>query len=124
MTLEPGRRPSDTDRLRAMTELTEHLGSGRLGPTEFECRCAAVAAATDRVQLAELFADLPRATPPAPQPLPRRTGLRRAAVLVATTAAAMVVAVTGNWVWLIPLVGVVAVVLTRICESGHRPPAR
>ncbi|MEU5763780.1 DUF1707 domain-containing protein [Nocardia sp. NPDC047648] len=90
------------DRERAMRELTHHLGTGRLSLTEFDELSAAVAAATTRSQLAELFADLPGSTPPPAEvtptnPLPRLVVLAGAAVVFSVVLAVT----TGNWLWLL-----------------------
>ncbi len=90
------------DRERAMRELTHHLGTGRLSLTEFDELSAVVAAATSKSQLAELFADLPGSTPPAPEvipvnPLPRLVVLAGAAVIFSVVLAVT----TGNWLWLL-----------------------
>ncbi|MDE1673364.1 MULTISPECIES: DUF1707 SHOCT-like domain-containing protein [Nocardia] len=90
------------DRERAMRELTHHLGAGRLSLTEFDELSAVVAAATSKSQLAELFADLPGSTPPAPEaipvnPLPRLVVLAGAAVIFSVVLAVT----TGNWLWLL-----------------------
>ncbi|WP_174187127.1 DUF1707 SHOCT-like domain-containing protein [Nocardia barduliensis] len=90
------------DRERAMRELTHHLGTGRLSLTEFDELSAAVAAATSRSQLAELFADLPGTTPPAAEvvpvnPLPRLVVLAGAAVVFSVVLAVT----TGSWLWLL-----------------------
>ncbi|MEU7632250.1 DUF1707 domain-containing protein [Nocardia sp. NPDC049190] len=93
---------SIADRERALRELTQHLGAGRLGLTEFDELSAAVAAATSKSQLAELFADLPGSTPPPPvvqptNPLPRMAVLAGAAVVFAV----VLTVSTGNWLWLL-----------------------
>ncbi|MGO4617633.1 DUF1707 domain-containing protein [Nocardia sp. 2YAB30] len=93
---------SIADRERAMRELTQHLGAGRLSLTEFDELSAVVAAATSKSQLAELFADLPGGTPQAPElpptnPLPRLAVLAGAAVVFAVVLALS----TGNWLWLL-----------------------
>jgi hypothetical protein len=91
------------DRERAMRELTHHLGTGRLSLAEFDELSAAVAAATKRSQLAELFADLPGSTPPPAEvtptnPLPRLVVLAGAA---AGWSQVVLAVTTGNWLWLL-----------------------
>lgn len=93
---------SIADRERALRELTQHLGTGRIGLAEFDELSAAVAAATSKAQLAELFADLPGSTPPAPEvtpanPLPRLVVLAGTAVVFSVVLAVT----TGNWLWLL-----------------------
>lgn len=58
-----GIRVSDAERNLAVTALWEHLGTGRLRPGEHEERCALATAATTRVELEALFADLPAPHP-------------------------------------------------------------
>lgn len=101
----PGARITVGERERALRELAEHLGAGRLTLTEYEDRAAAAAAATTTPELAVLFTDLPGAVPPpAPaQPADPTTGF---AVMAGCTAAfALVLAlVFGGWLWLVLLV--------------------
>ncbi|WP_280457888.1 DUF1707 domain-containing protein, partial [Nocardia carnea] len=70
----PGARITVGERERALRELAEHLGAGRLTLTEYEDRAAAAAAATTTPALAVQLTDLTRALPPAaPGPPPQTT---------------------------------------------------
>ncbi|MGQ4619671.1 DUF1707 domain-containing protein [Nocardia sp. R7R-8] len=97
-----GTPTSLADRERALRELTHHLGTGRLTLAEFDELSAAVAAATSKSQLAELFADLPGSTPLLAEitpvgPLPRLIVPAGAAVVFSVVLAVT----TGNWLWLL-----------------------
>ncbi|WP_330232487.1 DUF1707 domain-containing protein [Nocardia sp. NBC_00508] len=93
---------SIADRERALRELTQHLGAGRIGLTEFDELSAVVAAATSKAQLAELFAELPGSTPPAPEVTPTNPLPRLAVLAGAAAVFSVVLAVTtGNWLWLL-----------------------
>ncbi|GAA4905045.1 uncharacterized protein DUF1707 [Actinomycetospora succinea] len=76
-----GLRVGDADRTAALDALGDHLAAGRLDVDEFGDRSARAAVAVHRVDLAELFTDLPAPhptlpeapRPPAPAaPAPRR----------------------------------------------------
>jgi hypothetical protein len=54
-----GPRASDRERERVIERLTRALGHGRLTPTEFDERVAAVYACVGRDELAALTDDLP-----------------------------------------------------------------
>ncbi|MEV0360946.1 DUF1707 domain-containing protein [Nocardia sp. NPDC050697] len=100
-------RAGDADRERALRELSEQLGSGRLSLPEFEVRSAAVAGAESRAELAESFADLPHAIPPGPPGPSPRPGVRRALLAAALACAALLLtALTGQWAWLLTLLAV------------------
>jgi len=55
-----GLRVSDSDRDRAIAELSEHFQAGRLSTEEFEERTGRALQARTASDLAELFTDLPR----------------------------------------------------------------
>ncbi|MGY4098705.1 DUF1707 domain-containing protein [Nocardia sp. R16R-3T] len=102
MTEAHASRITVTERERALEQLSQHLGAGRLSLTEFDERSAIAAAATTKGQLAELFADLPGVIPPAP-PTPTGNALQRLRTISAAIsigAVALAVA-TGNWLWLL-----------------------
>jgi uncharacterized protein DUF1707 len=66
-----GLRVSDSDRDRAIAELSEHFQAGRLTTDEFEERTGRALKARTAGDLAELFTDLPRkpsAAAPGPPP--------------------------------------------------------
>ncbi|WP_328391738.1 DUF1707 SHOCT-like domain-containing protein [Nocardia sp. NBC_00416] len=101
----PGARITVAERDRALRELAEHLGSGRLTLNEFEERTAAVTAARTTPELAALFADLP--APPAPSAPPDSTDPAVGFALLAGGSAvfALILAlVFGGWLWLLLLV--------------------
>lgn len=116
MTEAQASRITVTERERALEQLSHHLGTGRLSLTEFDERSTIAAAATSKGQLAELFADLPGVTPPAP-PVPTSNALQRLstiAALISIVAVVLAVA-TGNWLWLLAGTGtIVAFVVQRM----------
>ncbi|MFX0579052.1 DUF1707 SHOCT-like domain-containing protein [Nocardia nepalensis] len=116
MTEAQASRITVTERERALEQLSHHLGTGRLSLTEFDERSAIAAAATTKAQLAELFADLPGATPQAPS-APTGNALQRLstiAALISIVAVVLAVA-TGNWLWLLAGTGtIVAFVIQRM----------
>lgn len=57
-------RVSDTDRDRAVAELSEHFQTGRLTQEEFEDRSGRALRARTGKELSELFTDLPQAMAP------------------------------------------------------------
>lgn len=101
----PGARITVGERERALRELAEHLGAGRLTLTDYEERAAAAAAAITTPELARLFTDLPPAPPP-PAPRPQPDPAAGFAVMAACAAAfALILAlVFGGWLWLMLLV--------------------
>lgn len=104
MTDSPYERISETDRQRALSELTEHFGAGRLTLPEFEQRSAAAAAAGTMGELGELFVDLPIGRPAA-EPLPPRTGPPATVVVGGAAVVALVAAVYfESWLPLLLLV--------------------
>ncbi|MEV5839568.1 DUF1707 domain-containing protein [Nocardia sp. NPDC052112] len=116
MTEAQASRITVTERERALEQLSHHLGTGRLSLTEFDERSAIAAAATTKGQLAELFADLPGVTPPAPS-APTVNALQRLRTIAAVISiVAVVLAVaTGNWLWLLAGTGtIVAFVVQRM----------
>ncbi|MBO0886294.1 MAG: DUF1707 and DUF2154 domain-containing protein [Acidimicrobiales bacterium] len=68
-------RVSDSDRDDAVAELRRHLGEGRLDADELSERVEGALAARTRADLEAVLADLPSASPPAPDgPRPHATG--------------------------------------------------
>jgi hypothetical protein len=100
-----GARITAEQRDRALRELADHLGSGRLTLTEYDERATAVAAASTTPDLAAVFTDLPVAVPP---PAPRQAtdpALVYALTAGGAAALALVLAlVFGGWLWLVLLV--------------------
>ena len=66
-----GLRVSDSDRDRAIAELSEHFQAGRITTDELEERTGRALRARTAGDLAELFTDLPRKPAPAAGPAPR-----------------------------------------------------
>lgn len=101
----PGARITVGERERALRELADHLGTGRLTLADYEERVAVATAATTTPELAVLFTDLPG--PPAPpgslQHADPTTGF---AIMGGCAAAfALVLAlVFGGWLWLLLLI--------------------
>ncbi|MGI5220902.1 DUF1707 domain-containing protein [Nocardia sp. CA-290969] len=120
----PGARITVGERERAMRELAEHLGAGRLTLTDYEERAAAATAAITTPELARLFADLPAApAPPAPPPDPA-AGF---AIMAGCAAAfALILALAfGGWLWLMLLVVVlVSAPLVPTALRRRRAPGR
>jgi uncharacterized membrane protein len=133
-----GLRVSDSDRDRAIAELSEHFQAGRLTAEEFEERTGQALRARTAGDLAQLFTDLPRkpapmagaalrldpgagpALPPA-SALPARPGGFAVIPLVV-----MAVLVLGGFFSGHSIVGALAPVLIvlfvirRIVDGGHR----
>ncbi|MCU1644051.1 MAG: uncharacterized protein JWN03_4326 [Nocardia sp.] len=107
-------RVSAADRERALRELSQHFGDGRLTLTEFEDRSATAAAATYPEQLAELFVDLPAATPPFAS-IRASVGVSPLAILTAsiTMTAVLLFIATGNTLWLLLLTGAAMILVVR-----------
>jgi hypothetical protein len=97
------------ERERALADLSEHFGAGRLSVAEFEERTTAVAAADTRNALLALFADLPPLSPrgQAADPQTRTWDWRLVTAGATPVAAVTLSAVTGHWLFLllIPAVG-------------------
>ncbi|HET9974745.1 MAG TPA: DUF1707 domain-containing protein [Streptosporangiaceae bacterium] len=68
-----GLRVSDSDRDRAIAELSEHFQAGRITTDELEERTGRALRARTASDLAELFTDLPRKPAPTGGPAPRMT---------------------------------------------------
>jgi Domain of unknown function (DUF1707) len=66
-----GLRVSDSDRDRAIAELSEHFQAGRITTDELEERTGRALRARTAGDLAELFTDLPRKPAPTAAPAPR-----------------------------------------------------
>ena len=131
-----GLRVSDSDRDRAIAELSEHFQAGRISTDEFEERTGRALQARTAGDLAELFTDLPRK--PGPSPAPRVTPGTAPALPPASAPPAryggvpviplVVVAVlvlggfiTGHSIVaaLVPVL-IVLFVIRRIVDGGHR----
>ncbi|MFJ1461217.1 DUF1707 domain-containing protein [Nocardia wallacei] len=114
MTEIPDSRLMAADRERALRELSDQLGSGRLSLTEYDERSAIAASATTKAELAELFIDLPVAAqappPPGDTTIPRMATLALVAVVFAFVCAF----VTGNWWWLLLLAALPVIVVTGL----------
>ncbi|RJO79828.1 DUF1707 domain-containing protein [Nocardia panacis] len=104
MTDAPESRIGVTERERALRELVAHLGAGRLSPAEFDTRSAAVAAATTKRQIAELFTDLPAGAPY--PPTPRVRPVPRFPIIVGMFAvlSILLAVVSGNALWLLLII--------------------
>lgn len=100
------------DREKALSELAQHLDTGRLSLPEFDDRSAAALAATTKAQLAELFSDLPGLV--ALPAVARGARWRPIGAAGVTATAVLVIAaiVFGHGIWLIALVSI-AVLLVR-----------
>ncbi|MEC3920235.1 DUF1707 SHOCT-like domain-containing protein [Nocardia sp. CDC160] len=109
-----GPRISTADRERALRELSQHFGNGRLTLTEFEDRSAAVTTATSLNQLAQLFIDLPVNTP-GPSQIPAEPTVSPLAVVITflTIAATALFAATGNPLSLLLVAAAVLILLIR-----------
>jgi hypothetical protein len=131
-----GLRVSDSDRDRAIAELSEHFQAGRITADELEERTGRALRARTAGDLAELFTDLPRK--PGPSPAPRVTPGTAPALPPASAPPAryggvpvmplVVVAVlvlggfiTGHSIVaaLVPVL-IVLFVIRRIVDGGHR----
>lgn len=87
-------RVSDTDRDRAVAELSEHFQTGRLTQEEFEDRSGRALQARTGKELTELFTDLPRGMQPAaasPGTVCRAGHVPVARVVLACVVAAIIV---------------------------------
>src|SRR6188768_2611758 len=105
----PEVRIGTAEREQALKELSAHFSAGRLSVAEFDDRSAAIANATTRDDLDELFADLPAPEPEPDPPATKRSYDWRAALMALTPIVALVLFfVLHNWMWflLIPAVGV------------------
>ena len=133
-----GLRVSDSDRDRAIAELSEHFQAGRITTDELEERTGRALRARTAGDLAELFTDLPRkpapmggpaprvtpgtapALPPASAPPARSGGVP---VIPLVVAAVLVLGgfITGHSIVaaLVPVL-IVLFVIRRIVDGGHR----
>lgn len=105
---DPRLRISDSDRERAMADLSMHYADGRLDHEEYDERLDAIWTARTRADLAVLFSDLPRPAvshPPARTPQQRgRRGFRMP--LLPVLALLVVLSVITNaplWLLIFPL---------------------
>ena len=133
-----GLRVSDSDRDRAIAELSEHFQAGRITTDELEERTGRALRARTAGDLAELFTDLPRKPAPMGVPAPRVTPDAAPALPPASAPPArsggvpviplVVVAVlvlggfiTGHSIVaaLVPVL-IVLFVIRRIVDGGHR----
>jgi uncharacterized membrane protein len=108
-----GLRVSDSDRDRAIAELSEHFQAGRITTDEFEERTGRALRARTVGDLAELFTDLPRKPAPMGVPAPRVTPGAGPALPPASAPPAR-----SGGIPVIPLV-VVAVLVLGGFISGH-----
>jgi uncharacterized protein DUF1707 len=108
-----GLRVSDSDRDRAIAELSEHFQAGRITTDELEERTGRALRARTVGDLAELFTDLPRKPAPMGVPAPRVTAGAAPALPPASAPPAR-----SGGVPVIPLV-VVAVLVLGGFISGH-----
>ena len=97
-----GLRASDAERERAAEVLRRHHADGRLTTDELEERTERAYAATNRGDLDELFADLPRLRAPEDERRPRRVWAWPPVAAVPVFAALVVIAVvtSAHFVWL------------------------
>ena len=108
-----GLRVSDSDRDRAIAELSEHFQAGRITADELEERTGRALRARTAGDLAELFTDLPRKPAPMGGPVPRVTPGAAPALPPASAPPAR-----SGGIPVIPLV-VVAVLVLGGFISGH-----
>ncbi len=95
-------RPSAAERERALQELSQQLGAGRLTLSEFDERTALATKAGTKVELAALFTDLPVVAPDPPAPTPANPLPSLTVLAGAITVFAVVSAwAAGNWLWLL-----------------------
>ncbi|MFC0435430.1 DUF1707 domain-containing protein [Kutzneria buriramensis] len=132
-------RVSDAERESALSALGEHMGTGRLGLSEFDDRSAQVAAAVTRRDLAALFDDLPQPHPtfdstapvPAPAPEPqaavrerRPNGTRVITRVAAPILGIAVVVLVVAHLWLLIAIPVLLGVAGAALVRGSRDPRR
>src|SRR5512142_51302 len=113
-----GLRVSDSDRDRAIAELSEHFQAGRITADELEERTGQALRARTAGDLAELFTDLPRKPAPTAGLAPRLTPGAGPALPPASTPPASTGPARSGGVPVIPLV-VVAVLVLGGFISGH-----
>jgi uncharacterized membrane protein len=133
-----GLRVSDSDRDRAIAELSEHFQAGRITTDELEERTGRALRARTAGDLAELFTDLPRkppstagpapclapgagpALPPAAAPL-AQSGRFPVIPLVVVAVLVLGGFITGHSIVaaLVPVL-IVLFVIRRIVDGGHR----
>ena len=133
-----GLRVSDSDRDRAIAELSEHFQAGRITVGEFEERTGRALRARTAGDLAELFTDLPRkpaptaglaprlapgadpALPPASTPPARPGGVP---VIPTVVVAVLVLGgfISGHSIVavLVPVL-IALIIVRRIVDDGHR----
>ncbi|WP_084532282.1 DUF1707 SHOCT-like domain-containing protein [Nocardia miyunensis] len=118
----PYARLSTAERERALHELAHHLSVGRLTPAEFEELTTRATAAASPAELAGLLADLPGQAP-RPSTEPPARPLAPVAVLAAIVILGAIGAsvLSGNWLWLLLIPGIPAVILGARTIFAHRP---
>ena len=133
-----GLRVSDSDRDRAIAELSEHFQAGRITADELEERIGRALQARTAGDLAELFTDLPRKPAPMGGPAPRvtpgtapalppasappvRSGGVPVIPLVVVAVLVLGGFITGHSIVaaLVPVL-IVLFVIRRIVDGGHR----
>ena len=135
-----GLRVSDSDRDRAIAELSEHFQAGRITADELEERTGRALRARTAGDLAELFTDLPRkpasttgpaprlapgpgpALPPASAP-PARSGGVPVIPLVVVAVLVLGGFISGHSIVaaLVPVL-IVLLVIRRVVDGGRRDP--
>ena len=133
-----GLRVSDSDRDRAIAELSEHFQAGRITADELEERTGRALRARTAGDLAELFTDLPRkpasttgpaprlapgpgpALPPASAP-PARSGGVPVIPLVVVAVLVLGGFISGHSIVavLVPVL-IALIIIRRIVDGGHR----
>ncbi len=101
---DPRLRIADSDRERAMADLSLHYADGRLDHEEYDERLDAIWTARTHSDLAVLFSDLPNPqTPPTPPRAARQSARRRARLPLLPVVAVLIVlsALLGAPVWLL-----------------------
>jgi hypothetical protein len=123
-------RVSDTDRDRAIAELSEHFQAGRLTADELDDRTGRALQARTAAELAALFTDLPRQPPARPGPAPvqvasgSRLPARPYVAPFAIIAIVVAVAIISGHPGLIALVPVVALIIVRRLTCTARRGSR
>lgn len=121
-------RVGNPERERALSDLSAHLGAGRLSVAEFDERSAQLVRATTRRDIAAVFTDLPALAPAqaeVAEQVERDPAYRRVMVLAA--AALVTAALTVgqlSWLWFLLLIPAVRRVLVRRPDPRHPPHRR
>ncbi|MCX4092210.1 DUF1707 SHOCT-like domain-containing protein [Nocardia sp. alder85J] len=125
MTELPSVRVGAAERERALRELAQHFGAGRLALSEFDRRAALAAAADTRAELGRLFADLPAPQAPEPAPHPPANPLPAVATgVVVLILLAVVLASVSSAYWLLLVLFVLPLVAVPVARLRRRddPP--